>query len=73
MTETTPGKVYKIIISVVDLDNMGADDIKHLIENARYINPSVISMEVKDIDWCDEHPLNRRDLFEETFKQIFSD
>ena len=56
-------KVYKLEIMIIDHDNCGAEEIKDVIENARYPNrcimPEVMSIKHADIgEWSDEHPLN---------------
>lgn len=56
-------EVHKVVISVIDFDEIGAEEIKVVIENTRYpnrcISPSVESIETRDIgEWSDEHPLN---------------
>ena len=74
--DTDRVKVYKIELLIVDHDNVGAEDIRTLIEDARYPNhclsPQVKKMTESEIDWHDEHPLNMRDTANEEYKRIFS-
>lgn len=56
-------EVHKVVISIIDFDEIGAEEVKAVIENTRYpnrcISPSVESIETRDIgEWSDEHPLN---------------
>jgi hypothetical protein len=70
-------KVYKLEIMVIDTDNCGAEEIKDMIENARYpnhaINPKVMQNDSVDIgEWHDNHPLNYRSSQQDTFKALFA-
>lgn len=57
-----PVKVHKLEVLIVDHDGLGPDEIKQVLENARYPNhcmsPDVIRIETRQVDWTDEHPLN---------------
>lgn len=65
-------KVYKIELGVVDFENIHEDEIIYLLKNVKYLYPSVISIESKDIDdWDDDHPLNKRDTFKQAYKEMF--
>lgn len=57
-------KAYRLIVIVVDFDDLGAKDIKSVIEHAHYsnrcIDPQVVRAEEADIgEWSDDHPLNQ--------------
>jgi hypothetical protein len=70
-------KAYKLEILIVDSDFVGSEDIKTIIENQKYpnhcISPMVMKIEEKDIgEWSDDHPLNKRKTFEETYKKLFN-
>jgi hypothetical protein len=57
--------VYKVVLSIVDHDNMSEEDV-------RYLYPNVISLESSEIEeWDDEHPLNKKDTYEKTFEELF--
>lgn len=61
---------------IVDTDEIGEDQIKDAIHNARYsnrcISPSVKKITAKDIgEWSDDHPLNIRGESEEAYRLIF--
>jgi len=68
-------KAYKLEILVIDFDQVG-DDIKSIIEDARYpnhcISPDVMSIQSVDIgEWSDDHPLNKRDQRVVEFSRLF--
>ena len=69
-------KVFKVDVLVVDFDNCGADEIKLIIENAHYANdavsPRVMSIECREVDWSDEHPLNMQSTCNEEYKRLFN-
>lgn len=69
-------KVYKLEIYVPDFDNLGAEEIKAVIENQKYpnycINPEVIVIEERDIgEWSDDSPLNKKATFEQEYTKLF--
>lgn len=70
-------KVFKLEILIVDHDELGADEIKSVIENTKYPNwciyPSVMAMKERDIgEWHDEHPINKYDTMAKTYQDIFA-
>jgi len=70
-------KIYKIEVMVIDFDQIGEEDIKRAIENARYpnrcISPQVKKIEVRDIgEWHDEHPMNKTCQSEAEYQRLFS-
>jgi len=56
-------KVFSVTILIIDHDEVGSDEIVSLIENARYpnrcVSPVVISYREAEVDWSDDHPLNK--------------
>ena len=70
-------KVYKVEIFIVDHDQLGADEIRDVIENARYPNhciyPDVKSIIEKDIgEWSDDNPLNKPSTADAEYKRLFN-
>lgn len=67
--------VYKIELLVIDFDSIGPDDVRDEIENTRYANncmsPHVMTIETRQIEWSDQHPLNLRDTTEDEFRRLF--
>lgn len=68
-------EVHKIEIMVIDFDNVGADGIKSVIENAHYpnrcISPTIKSIETRAVYWSDDHPLNFRSTCDQAYKDLF--
>ena len=70
-------KVYKIEVRVVDLDQIGEQEIKIVIENTRYpnrcISPEVKKIESRDIgEWHDEHPMNNSQTADAEYQRPFN-
>jgi len=71
-------KAYKIELLVIDFDGIGEEEIKSVIENAKYpnrcISPDVKSIECADIgEWDDDHPLNSSLTSDEEYNRLFGD
>ena len=65
-------KVYKLEVIVIDHEDIG-DEIIEIIENQKYrsiISPKVVAIQSADIEWSDDHPLNKSG-FETELKQLF--
>lgn len=73
--ETFPTQIHKLTVLIVDHDELGADEVKQVLENQRYPNhclgPHVMQMETREVEWNDDHPLNRGDTQAETFGKMF--
>lgn len=70
-------QVHKIEILVIDTDEVGAEEIKNVLENTRYPNwciaPDVKKIETKEIgEWSDDHPLNKTATADDFYKQLFN-
>lgn len=68
-------KVHKITLLIVDLDELGAHEITWILENADYpndcISPCVMETESREVEWTDDHPLNRKDTMRQAFEELF--
>lgn len=65
-------KAYKIELLILDWEKRSEDDIKHMIKNVKYLYPTIISIESRDIDFDDNHPLNKSgDIFNEAYQALF--
>ena len=69
-------KAYKVVVLVVDHDELGAAGIKVEMENVRYPNrcmsPDVMSIEERDIgEWSDDHPLNSHAKAADEYSRLF--
>jgi hypothetical protein len=62
---------------VIDLDGLGEDGVIDAIENARYpnrcIRPDVQRIESREIEWSDDHPLNRTVTQGAAYRALFAD
>lgn len=70
-------KVYKIELMVLDMDEIGAEQIRDVLENARYpnrcISPEVKSIEERDIgEFHDDHPLNHTATADAEYRRLFT-
>ena len=67
-------KVYKVVLSIVDHEDMSEESVIHLLENVRYLYPNIISLESQEIEgWDDEHPLNKKDTYIQEFERLFKE
>lgn len=70
-------KVTKVVVMIVDFDELGEDDIKNTLENANYpndcIGPIVQEIETVEVDWTDEHPLNMDSTSSAEFERLFKE
>ena len=68
-------KVYKIELLILDHDELGPDEIRVVLENTNYpndcIRPRIASVEEAEVEWTDDHPLNRAGWIT-TFRKLFS-
>lgn len=69
-------KVYSLEIMVIDFDDCGGEEIKDMIENARYpnhaITPNVKKITSIDIgEWSDSHPLNNKETSDSEYRSLF--
>jgi hypothetical protein len=67
---------HVVTLTIIDLDELGAEEIKSVIENAHYpnhcISPDVVSIETVDVgEWSDEHPLNNSETSGAEWKRLF--
>ena len=73
--ETRKVRAVKVELLIIDFDECGDDEIKSVIENARYpnhcISPNVKKMESVMLDWSDEHPLNRNSTCDAEYARLF--
>ena len=70
-------KIHKLEVIVIDFDDIGAEEIKDVLENARYpnrcISPDVRKVETREFgEWDDGHPLNNRNTADAEIERIFA-
>jgi hypothetical protein len=70
-------KVFKIEMLVIDFNDLGKDGVKNEIECVNYSNdcirPDVMSIEEREVEWSDDHPLNRFDARDAEYKRLFGE
>lgn len=69
-------KAYEITLRIIDLDGIGPQDIRHVLENARYPNhciaPNVHHIREAEIgEWSDDHPLNKNSTADAEWSRLF--
>ena len=69
-------KVYRLEVMAIDFDEIGPEQIKAEIENARYgnrcIRPEVMACDVRDIgEWHADHPLNLLAKSDAEYRRLF--
>ena len=70
-------KIHKVVLTIIDFDEIGAQAAGQLIEDARYPNrcimPQVFSVETREIgEWSDDHLLNRKDTARSEIERLFA-
>lgn len=72
---TKKTKIYKMVLMFVDHDALGPDEVRTLLEEARYpnhiIGPKVCELEEVEVEWSDDHPLNNRRTRRAAFENLF--
>lgn len=68
-------EVHRIVLYVVDHDQVGATDVREVLEHTHYPNrciaPRVVSVETQPVEWDDDHPLNMRTTAATAFAELF--
>jgi hypothetical protein len=73
--EDTTMKVHRIVLMVVDHDDIGGMEARDVLENNRYPNhcmsPVVMEVDTREIEWSDAHPLNSSHKQQAAFAELF--
>ena len=65
-------KAYRFELLVLDHENLGEGETTFLLENVKYLYPTIMSIQSKDMgEWDDDHPLNHRDTMKQTYDELF--
>lgn len=68
-------KIHKVVLLIVDTDDVGANGVRDVIESTRYPNrciaPQVMELETQEVEWSDDHPLNNARTQADAFKTLF--
>ena len=65
-------KVHKIEIMVLDFEDLGSDEIARIIEENKYMHASAMSRSYTEIEWSDDHPLNKSGTMARAFYDLFA-
>lgn len=66
-------KVYKIVLCVIDHENMAEETVHYELENTKYVDSQIIRSESREIEeWDDDHPLNKKVTFLQEFERLFN-
>lgn len=68
--------VHKVVLTIIDFDDVGADEIKSVIEDEHYpnrcISPKVVDIETVNIgEWDDDNPLNNIKTSDSEWHRLF--
>jgi hypothetical protein len=67
-------KAYKVELLVLDLENsFNEQEIEYSLQNVKYLYPVVKSIQSREIDWDDAHPINHKDTHERAYKNLFGE
>jgi hypothetical protein len=67
-------KVYKVELLIIDPENCrNQDDVIYFLENVKYLYPKVKSIKTAEIDWDDDHPLNKKDTQDQACQELFEE
>lgn len=67
-----PCDAYKITILVLDDERYGFEEVRNIVESPKYASVSVVDMDKREVQWHDDHPLNKRDSWKEEFERMFA-
>ena len=70
-------EVHKVTLIIVDVDEIGASNVKRYLESTKYPNwcmhPDVKQIETRECgEWGDEHPLNHHATADAELARLFS-
>lgn len=69
-------EVFKVELLILDLDEVGEEGVRELLENTHYpnraISPKVKKIETREVEWDDKHPLNLRDTADQAYQELFN-
>lgn len=69
-------KVHRVVLSILDFENMPQSDVVALLEQAKFLYPSVLKIETREVckrkDWEDDNPFNKNSSCLEEFDEKFN-
>ena len=54
-------RVHRMEILIVDQEGISDADMAGIIGGCKFAYPSILAHESREVEWTDEHPLNRAD------------
>jgi hypothetical protein len=70
-------KVFKLEVLIFDFDGIGKQEVISVLEDTNYpnhcISPQIKKVEVREVEWSEDHPLNKRDTSEQAYKDLFKE
>lgn len=75
MTNAT--NVYAVTMMIVDTNHQlrSSEELRSVLENAdgpADCGQTVVSIESRQVEWCDDHPLNKRGTWRAEFMRLFN-
>ena len=69
-------KAHKVTLLIIDMDDIGTEELRLAIEETRYpnrcISPEVYKIDTVDIgEWSDDHPLNQIETANYEWQRLF--
>jgi hypothetical protein len=68
-------KVHRLEVLVIDHDNLGQEEVISVIENTKYPNwciyPDVKAITTREVEWSEDHPLNRTATADQAYRELF--
>lgn len=70
-------KAYKLEVLILDFDGLGEQGVVDALEGGRFsnrcISPDVRKIESREVEWHDDHPLNKTGTTARAYQELFAD
>lgn len=63
--------VYRAVSIVFDFEGYGIKGVKSCLETVRGVDADVLALDGVEVDWSDDHPLNKSKTFLKAVGEIF--
>ena len=65
-------KMHRIVLFVIDHEDIGQNEVKMLVKDNRYVSPNIKDIRTADIgEWDDDHKLNKTKSTIQDFENYF--
>lgn len=65
---------FKVELLIINCENVKQEDLEYMLENVKYLYPKIMSIESREIDFHDDHPLNKHgEVFDEAYRELFQE